>query len=517
MEKQKPGIKRACEYLSALKQEQGFSHLPSIRALSKSAGVSFVTMWKAVKYMQENGFLCSSSRASQMFPGSDYTTINLTGDGQTTSSSALEEPNLSRHYVAEKLYRDIVTGRFSNNDRLPSCKELQRLYDVSFATLKKALGVLVKQQIIEPRTNGYFIPSINGNTGHARIVAIGCGWEDGKIWLDHQDKSYFRIIESECIRMNIQLDLIVYYRDQGRLRFVHTASKKDYDLSDRTILGYIFIVANLDSTPEEVLERLVGLQRSVAVLDVVGGWKIPRCAKGSRMVQFFTVTASELPAKRVAQYLLRKGHKKIAFFSPFHRALWSQQRLNIISEMYSLAGISDKVISFVYDNYAYKWDYLKKQGYQEDFNSLINQYNEWKKEAHGAFIKKVGNFGYSIVKYLTESNCASEEIYEKMKPLFDKALEDRSISAWVMANDFAATIAIDYLKERNIRVPEDLSIVSFDNSMDAMEYQLTSYEFNSQGIIALILRYILAPHTIKSGRKGGCIEVDGTLVVRRSG
>jgi DNA-binding LacI/PurR family transcriptional regulator len=85
-----------------------------------------------------------------------------------------------------------------------------------------------------------------------------------------------------------------------------------------------------------------------------------------------------------------------------------------------------------------------------------------------------------------------------------------------MANDFTATLAIDYLKECRIRIPEDIAIVSFDNTLDAIEYQFTSYDFNHQGIISMMIRFILAPHTIKPGRKGGEIEVEGTLVMRHS-
>ena len=261
----------------------------------------------------------------------------------------------------------------------------------------------------------------------------------------------------------------------------------------------------------------MALRRNVAVLDVVGGWKIPRYAQGNRMVQFFTATASELPAKRVAHYLLERGHRRIAFFSPFHQALWSRRRLDTIIGMYSKAGAAEFVYPFVYDNYAYQWDYLKNQEHNEDIHTLINQYAEWKKEAHGEFFKRFGNLGYSIVKYISEWNCASGEIYEKMRPLFEDALCNPEITAWVMANDFAATIAMDFLKERSIRIPEDLSIISFDNTLDAMEYQLTSYDFNNHGIISMMLRFILAPHTFKPARRtGDCLEVDGTLVVRRS-
>ena len=103
-----------------------------------------------------------------------------------------------------------------------------------------------------------------------------------------------------------------------------------------------------------------------------------------------------------------------------------------------------------------------------------------------------------------------------MEPLFEKALQNKSITAWAMANDFSAAIAIDYLKGHSLRVPEDMSVISFDNTLDAMEYQLTSYDFNNQGIITLILRFILSPHTFKSGSENRFIGIDGNLVIRRS-
>jgi DNA-binding LacI/PurR family transcriptional regulator/DNA-binding transcriptional regulator YhcF (GntR family) len=520
MEKQKPGIKRASDFLlNIVRPKCNDGLLPSIRMLAKSSGVSFVTMWKTVKSLTESGLIVNGPEGNRFAHDSEKRTdlVATTNVNELCDFSEKEIHLGIQQSITDKLYKDIVSGRFTANEKLPSCKELQLLYGVSFTTLKKSLSILVEEQILEHRSNGYYIPSLTGSTGHARIVAIGCGWESGKIWVDYQDKNYFRAIESECIRMNVQLDVVVHYRNLGRLQFVHSATGKEYDLENRTILGYIFIVANLDSNPDEVLERLVRLRRNVAVLDVVGGWNIPQCARGNRLIQFFTTTASQLPAKRVAQYLLSKGHKKVAFFSPFHKALWSKRRLLILSEMFSRAGFSDCVTGFVHDSFAYQWDYLNKNDQNEDLRGVISEYNQWKKEASGTVFKKFGNLGYNIVKYITESNCASSEIYEKMKPLFDSALEDRTITAWVMANDFTATMGIDYLKERTVKIPEDLAVISFDNTLDAMEYQLTSYDFNNYGIISLILRFILAPHTVKKGRKDACIEVDGALVVRRSG
>ena len=518
MKKQRPGIKRASEYILSLRGSGDQNVLPSIRTLAKNADVSFVTMWKALQQLEQEGKLYSVSSGNRRFAfqeKSETVAVEKETENKPERDEVLDRAN-NWQYVTRRLYKDVVSGRFSGGEKLPSCKELQLIYNVSFATLKKALTTLVDERIIDATTGGYSIPPFTNSTGHAKIVAIGCGWEDGKIWVDYQDKNYFRVLESECIRMNIQLDVIVHFRHKDRLHFVHTASRKEYDLNDRSILGYIFIVANLESNPEEVLERLIRIRRNVAVLDVVGGWNIPRLAKGNRQVQFFTATASLLPAKRVAQYLLSIGHRKIGFFSPFHKALWSQRRLSTLEEMFHKAGYTFGVVPFIYEEYAYQWDYLQKQEYHDDLRTLVDEYTEWKKEAHGKFLKRFGNLGYSISRYITEWNCASGEIYEKMTSLFDEALRDKEITAWVMANDFAATIAMDYLKNRGVDIPEDVSVVSFDNTLDAMEYQLTSYDFNNHGIITMMLRFILATHTIIPVRKAGCIEVDGTLVVRRS-
>ena len=515
MGKKKPGILRATAYLESLvSPETGEPAFGSIRQMAENAEVSFVTMWKAVRQFGERAGSITGRDGQRPAETPREPLSKSTDHDHSASRSTLSG---SWRRVADRFYKDILLGRYQAGEKLPTCKELQQTYNVSFATLKKVLAYLVNEQVVEPRTGGYFVPQLTNRTGHARIVAIGCGWEDGKIWVDYQDKNYFRILESECLRNNIRLDVIVYCREHERIRFVHTASKQDYDLGDRRIIGYIFIVANLESTPEEVLGRLVAMRRSVAVLDVVGGWNIPRCARGNRQVQFFTATASVLPAKRVAHYLLERGHRHIAFFSPFHKALWSRRRLDTITEIYEKAGCPGQVRPFVYDKYAYQWDYLKNQEHDEDIHVLINQYAAWKKEAHAEFFKRFGNLGYSIVRYISEWNCASGEIYEKMLPLFHKALGDREITAWVVANDFAATIAMDYLEEQHIRIPETLSVVSFDNTLDAMEYQLTSYDFNINGIINMMLRFILTPHTVKPARKtGACLEVDGTLVVRRS-
>lgn len=519
MEKRKPGIEKATEFLkNKLISQQYRIKLPPIRLLASAAQVSFVTMWRAVNSLKGKGLILGSKTGHANYVRQDAKCRNIASypapvDIQLDAASK----NVRWQKVASHLKKDILSGIYSQGQPLPSIKELQHRYGVSFRTLKKSLDALTAEEMVKPYKRGHFVPAITTSDANARVVAIGCGWKDGKIWADYQDKNYFRILESECIQSKIALDIIVYWHQDSHLCFVHSATRKPYNLRSDTILGIVYIIANLEVDPEEMLRELSLLKKPVAVLDVVGWLSIaPLHLPRNRFMQFFTTTASALPAKVAAQYLLGLKHTRIAFISPFHKAPWSKIRYKSCASIYRDAGFPEGVKPFVLDRYAYQWDYLQDPNNREGLQSLINQYAQWKEFVHSRFFKKFGNISYSISKYLTEWNCASGEIYKAMRVLFEKALRDRHITAWLMANDFAATLALDYCKDKKIRVPEDISIMAFDNTLDAMEYQLTTYDFNNNGIVTTMLRYILAPSTIPADLHDRFVEVEGTIVVRRS-
>jgi DNA-binding LacI/PurR family transcriptional regulator/DNA-binding transcriptional regulator YhcF (GntR family) len=518
MEKRKPGIEKALAFIKNGNASQRFGQrLPPLRVLAREAQVSFVTMWKAVDQLKKSKLIIGTGNGNVNLLNQNYNRGN-----REFRFDALEAPidgeeeNLFWKKVKNRLKKDILCGRYMHGQPLPSCKELMYHHGGSFRTLKKSLNALTAEGLIKPFKRGFIVPMITISEAHARVVVVGCGWKDGKIWADYQDKNYFRLLESECIQLKIALDVVVYSRNNDHLSFIHSATKKPYDLKSENILGVIYIVANLEINPDDVLRELSTLKKPVAVLDVVGCYCTSPGFSGNRYLQFFTTTASAFPATMVARYLLNFRHTRVAFISPFHKAPWSKIRCRNCATVFRDAGFPAGVRPFVLDRYAYQWDFLKNTESREDLQSLINQYAQWKEYAHSNFFKRFGNISYSISKYLTEWNCASGEIYKRMRALCEKALRDKGITAWIMGNDFAATLALDYLKEKNVRVPQDISIIAFDNTLDAMEYQLTSYDFNNNGIVSMMLRYILTPSTIPVNQRGKFLEVEGTIVVRRS-
>jgi DNA-binding LacI/PurR family transcriptional regulator/DNA-binding transcriptional regulator YhcF (GntR family) len=521
MEKRKPGIDKALAFLkNGLAASQFGQKLPPLRLLARNAQVSFVTMWKAVNQLKKDSIITVSmgGRAIMPDPNGPWG-LKRTAASETEIPVESGTENVFWQKVRNQLKKDILSGRYAHGQTLPSCKELMYHHGVSFRTLKKSLDALMTEGLIKPFKRGFLVPTITISESHARVVVLGCGWKDGKIWADYQDKSYFRQLESECIQSKIALDVVVYYRQDDRLSFIHSATKKTYDFSNDNIIGVIYIAANLEISPDDVLQELSEIKKPIAVLDVVGYYySSSQVFSGNRYIQLFTTTASAFPATLVSRYLLSLKHKRIAFISPFHRAFWSKIRCKNCAAVYRHAGFPDGVRPFVLDRYAYQWEYLQNTGNREgqDLLTLINQYKQGKEFAHSDFFKKFGNISYSISKYLTEWSCASVEIYKRMRILCGKALQDKSITAWLMANDFAATLALDYLKEKNVRVPEDISIIAFDNTLDAMEYQFTSYDFNNNGIVTMMLRYILSPSSIPVAQRGKIVDVEGRIVVRRS-
>jgi DNA-binding LacI/PurR family transcriptional regulator/DNA-binding transcriptional regulator YhcF (GntR family) len=517
MKKRKPGIEKALAYIDQNVSLQKFqSKLPSIRHLADKAGVSYVTMWRSVNLFVRQKKSDKNEGRPTLETQPD---LKLRDNDNLNRDSRLAYDNFENllwQKVKNRLKKDILSGGYPSGQTLPSYKELQDRYGVSFCTLKKSLNGLVTEDIIKPCKKRFMVPAITVSESNARVVALGCGWEDGRIWADFQDKNYFRILESECIQSKISLDLIVYYKGNSGLRFIHSGTGKSYDLENGNILGIIYIIANLQVNPQEILKKLSLLRKPVAVLDVIGCLDPSTDTFDHRLMKYFTTTASPFPAKTVAKYLLNLQHTKIAFISPFHNAPWSKIRLNSCAAIFQDAGFPEGVEPFVLNRYAYQWDYLHDSGKQDDMRSFINHYTQWEKNAFPGFSEKFRTLRYGLSKYFTEWNCAGGEIYTMMRPLFKKAFHNRSITAWVMANDFAATLAIDYLKEINCQTPEDISIVSFDNTIDAMEYQITSYDFNNNGIVTMMLRYILSPPSLPMRGRDEIMEVEGRIVVRRS-
>ncbi len=89
--------------------------------------------------------------------------------------------------------------------------------------------------------------------------------------------------------------------------------------------------------------------------------------------------------------------------------------------------------------------------------------------------------------------------------------------AFVCNCDLAAVMLIDKLEERGLRVPEDISVVGFDNYLypGISDRKITTYEVNMKAMTKVALRKILKQ--IKNPKMGQGLDIiSGRVVVKNS-
>ena len=83
--------------------------------------------------------------------------------------------------------------------------------------------------------------------------------------------------------------------------------------------------------------------------------------------------------------------------------------------------------------------------------------------------------------------------------------------------DLAAFMLMDKLRERNIRVPEDVSVVGFDNYLypGLADRKITSYEVNTRAMTKVALEKMLKQ--LKNPKRGRGLDiVSGHMVIKQS-
>jgi hypothetical protein len=103
-----------------------------------------------------------------------------------------------------------------------------------------------------------------------------------------------------------------------------------------------------------------------------------------------------------------------------------------------------------------------------------------------------------------------------IEPLFKKAAADTACTAWVAANDDAASLALDYLRSRKISVPGDVAVVGFDNDPIGFENGITSFDFDFPNITRQMLAFITRPSTVTRFTNKSIIEMPGFVIHRNS-
>lgn len=482
----------------------GSTRLPTTRELASACEVAPGTMRRAVGTLVNQGVLAASPRSGIQVVGE----IPALTSPETLAPHALT-PNPQEQPDAG-LMQDILQLRYPPGSRLPSSKQLCYRYGIAPQTLRKRLARLADQDMIERAGRGYRVPQLPQARGWGTILVVApIPDRAGLETQSPRSSQFWRELEYACRRSATRLrvcaaDEIMRGPPEGLA-------------GEGAALGSIVLTTSLPETDVPVLVRhLAAGGRPCAVVDEVNEVRVRqwayRCA-AIRQARFFALASTPLAGEHVGRFLLRLGHRRIAFFNLLADDQTMLLRLFGVRSAFAAAGYEDSVVRFASDDIREAVDttealdrhpvYGPSMQHMGDLLNRVQQHSRMPE--HVGMRPDIGRF--VVTRHF---------LYEQLVPLFTAALTDHTITAWVGATDPVALMAQAFL-EQHRRTPPPISVVGFDNSLLAFANGLSSYDFNIPALVNHLMTHILGPRRrgMRAAR-GQVTEVPGFVMARAS-
>jgi DNA-binding transcriptional regulator YhcF (GntR family) len=517
-QRQQPARAKALNYLiQAITTGEFGAEQPllPVSDLAARAKVSPVSMCKALAFLKQRGIL-------RGVHGRRY---HVNANAGLEAPAILEEPEEPSRRAeplrqvwertAHAIKQDILQDFYSENSVFPSIKELKHRYNVTYPTLKKALDSLVEEKFILPYKRSYKVKSVSMPKKGGYIIFCGAGFRDGRTILGDLNEKVFHTMEMACSRHGIRLYSYSWFIEGETVRFAQAARGQSNDIpADDWCLGFFMLIGSPFMRNEIALNKIVAHRKPIAILNEVPDWHVPRLLS-RHPIQVFNVAVSSRPAEMMARLLIELGHKHIAYISPYHQFHWSKTRYKTLCDSYHSLGKDHSVKAFTTLSRQPDTDIrvVVETAHKEcDIRQVAEFYEKWKKNVPSKYIEDLDQAFADIGNIVLPNAAEKFQHYS----LLNRALRDRSITAWVMANDKFALRAMAYLKQRKIEVPGKISIVGFDNTIDAALYGLTSYDFNMSANVQRMLDFVLNPQQHRRMRASKPVEIDGMIIERSS-
>ena len=203
--------------------------------------------------------------------------------------------------------------------------------------------------------------------------------------------------------------------------------------------------------------------------------------------------STHLPGRDMARYLSALGHRTIAYVCDGHGDAWSRNRYAGLKETLTKAAPGAQVIPVVYDApEQLDPDQSKPRYANPDAPFTVRQQRL-----------------HAVAAYSWKHREA------QLRPLFEQTIALEGPTAWVCGNDQTAVLALDFLRQRGVRVPDEVSVVGFDDITEAHSEGLTTYRFKEHEVAQALFSHMTNSalfHMAK--RKGSVITIGGCVVER---
>lgn len=445
---------------------------------------------------------------------------------ENRSGPAFTSPGESQRWQRLKVQigKDVFNGVFVPGEAMPSLRDLQKSYSVSYKTLRKAMEAIAAENVVVPHKKTYLVPHLR--RAHGTLVFVSSPEAASKIICGgYPVTEFLSTLRREGGKSMINVVVIPFDPERRKSVFGNQLNA----LQDKhSVLGYILWTSML---PERKLEQALqtlrevqhpggksgGMEKPVAVVDTMWDMAVTNSLHHQADLagwafRIFTV-AGLLAGRQVGQYLLKLGHRKVAFLSYCHKELWSQYRFRGLMQAFQGAGFGEGVAKFVIEEVDDRFHALPGTREHEEFRKRVDGFLSASDEAgqgyHASYAQE--QMAGSVWNYFHQLKMAA-----RVDPILNAMSREPGLTACVGANDRMALLARDHLAKKGVRFPKDMSVIGFDDSKAATDNDLSSYSFTFSEIARRILTYVLSPRQRLHIQEGNSTECEGQLIERGS-
>jgi DNA-binding transcriptional regulator YhcF (GntR family) len=483
--------------------------LSPVRMLAGEFNVSRSPILKAFNLLEKENLITRVNK-SGVYIGTK------TGNIAKSFKKAPEKTRAEK--TADKIITEIIQGTVKVGEYLPLKKVLAFTYATSTKTIDNAIEILIEKKYIHPDRFRYMIgrptvSTLRSSKKHVYILANQRpeGWKFQAL----HDKSFFQPFELELQKYGVtSLEYLNLWNEPGLINKVEEA----------TTAGFLMDFNNISAGTNEPENLLIHFKKTT---EVIGKKNLPLIVdsyndvlrfipnfKFKPMPNLFFIGRDDYEAgEKLGTYLASLGHHKIAYFN-IGKTPWNQERFKGMECAIKRHFGSRSNVS-----------YFHEESNDVYWGADLSTYESTPKEEKRRFLDSFSGLfkGYQfkhadpiqgIYPYLAD-RIFKDIIKKGITPIFEKALKIKEITAWVGPGPTETIAAKEFLMEQKTNIPDEISLVCFDDNENTMEYGITTYNFMEGKAAYLAAHCLLGDIPIKKNRKG-FVEYEGQIMVRKS-
>jgi DNA-binding LacI/PurR family transcriptional regulator/DNA-binding transcriptional regulator YhcF (GntR family) len=504
-----PSLARSLQFLRrsvTLAASHDITHLPGIRELARSAHVSPVTMLRAVRVLAGEGLLRVEHGRGIFRPTPALAAPPVLSEDEVPTRFAPRWESVRRRISDELLSREVGSAGV-----LPTAKELRERYAASHITVQRALASLVADGRLVRHKRTYRVAGPMPRPRQSSLLFLAAMDLMGILTnLGPRAPDLWRSMEQECRRLNLTLEVYDYMKSTAAFPWPDGTRRRLFDKrKGLPVVGSIIWTFGLPRGPvAQLLALAQETGKPIAVLNET--WETPLAelaqdVAATRRARLFSVATGPACGEEVGRCLVSLGHRRAAVFCPSNTLLGWDERYRGIARAFEQAGCAEGTRLFSIplgedvaltreDRVLARYESYTHRTLDPDKDHLTDSF-----------------FPNHLAPFL---NAKRQQI--RMAPLFQKALQDRTCTAWVGLSDSCARTALDFLHRRGVGVPGEISLVGFDNEAESFATGLSSYDFNMAAAVGAMLEHIMGSPLYSSPAKpqSVVVEIPGRVVAR---